>query len=407
MRGVGSRWVPCVGRRMAVVLAAACVVLGYWTVSPALPVATAEPSPYYLVVDPLPLNPARVTPRVLAFSVGPLAAEVDSNNWTLQQIGNFLQTSPPDWNKLPPGAEELRFASQGGVIVALLGAQLNVGLKAAALGKMNEDFITFMKLASGQAPPDGTELRLDGNSARTAAWSEASVRAGIPLPFAGRLLGLGRLRVGVGLHLLQGRSYLQAAGSGGVLCQQSPPECSKLDGKVVSLTSQSGTGTAFDVGLSAELSRNVRVEVGYLGVGDIRWTSVKQETREVQLDQSGQPKLVTTTADVSDVAYPLPATLFAAVRWRAMGPLELAASYARVDVGRPEHVFSRLNGEARFNLFFVRTALGAVQDENRPTRLYARLGVGPLTVGLLNLEEAFKGGQGKSLGLAAQLSFGI
>ena len=109
---------------------------------------------------------------------------------------------------------------------------------------------------------------------------------------------------------------------------------------------------------------------------------------------------------VSASASDLPATAYAGVRWKVFGPLELAAAYARLGTNLSGAV-TRLNGEARFNLWFIRTALGIIQDEGSTSRVYARLGLGPLHVGLYNLDEAFKGGQGRSLGVAAQLSFGL
>lgn len=380
MRRTCFQWQGCAGRLAGALLAAAAWLVLQGATGLAASV-TAEPSPYYLAVDPLPVNPARVVPRVLAFSVGPLATEVESTNWTFQDIANFAQSG--DWQKLPDGKEELRFAGRGGITVAVLGAHLTVGASGAGTGSVNKDFVDLMKGRAGQ----GFSADLNGNFVRTATWAEAAVRASLPVPFLGNFLGLRGVRVGGGLHLLQGQFLLEAEGGG-------PRE----DPYVVSRTSRSGTGTAFDVGLAAELSHNLGVEVGYLGAGEIRWTDVKEET----IRPSG-----TTPNQLTEVPYPLPATLYAGVRWRPMGPFELAASYARVGVNRPDQAFTRLNGEARFNLFFVRTALGAVQDENQPARLYARLGVGPLTLGLLNLEEAFKGAQGRSLGLSAQLSFGI
>ena len=377
MFSVPWRRVPRAGRMTAVVLLAVSLVAGYGFMSPALPVAKADPSPYYLVVDPLPPNPARVAPRVLAFSVGPLAAQAESDNWTFQDIARFAETN--DWNSLPAGDEHLSFAGRGGVTVAVLGAHLTVGVVSTGTGSMTSDFVKLMRNES----PSVTDL--SGNFVRTATWTEAAVRAGMPVPFLGNFLGLRGLRVGAGLHLLQGQSFLQATGS---------------QAQVVSLSSRSGTGTAFDVGLSADLSRSLSAELAYLGAGEIRWTGVTEETVEPG---------TTTSRPAPDHTYPLPAALYAGLRWRpaGLGALELAASYARVDINRPETAFTRLNGEARFNLFFLHTALGAVQDDNQPTRLYARLGVGPLTVGLLNLEEAFKGTAGRSLGLSAQLSFGI
>ena len=372
------------GRRPALVAKAAWVVLWVMVALAAVGgwqgASLASPSPYYLVLDPLPLNPAQLTPRMLAFSAGPLAAEVESSNWTLQQIADFAGSQ--QWQQLPPGGESLSFAGRGGLTVAVMGAYLSVGVASSGQGQMTEDFIRLMQ---GQTPGGS----LEGNYLRTASWGEAAVRASLPVPLAGRFLGLRGLRVGGGLRLLQGQNFLQAEGSG-----------TAGSAKVVSLQSKSGTGTALDVGVSAEMAGGWGVDLAYLGVGEIRWTDVREET----VTPTG-----TTPSPAAPQTMPLPATLFAGVRWRPLGPvpLELAAGMARVGVNGPGPALSRLNAEARFNLWAVRSALGAAQDEGQPARIYARFGLGPLTVGLLNLEEAFRGTAGRSVGLAAQLSFGI
>ena len=373
-----TRWLVAIG---------VGVVMG----AQAAPTHAGESSPYYFPYAPGSANPAERVPGVLGLSIGPVVAEADSDNWTLEDILRFADSGK--WSSLPPGDERLRFATSAGIAINVLGLRLHGAAVGQGSGILTEDFVEIMKAAEAGSNRTVSNANLDGFGLRSALWSEVGARGSIAVPFIGRLVGLRSVRLGAGIRALQGRSFIESTGSGATGNGQAA---------ITTYTARSGSGTAFDVGLGAEVRPNLSVEIGYLGAGSITWNDVEQQVTS----ESGGQFTPQTPTRVGSITRDLAATAYAGLRWRVFGPLELAAAYARLGANLPGAV-TRISGEARFNLWVVRTALGVVQDEGSPSRMYARLGLGPLNVGLYNLEEALKGAQGKTLGVAAQLSLGL
>ena len=249
---------------------------------------------------------------------------------------------------------------------------------------------------SGTPPQSGS---LDGTGLRSALWSEVGIRGSLPIPFVARLFGGRSARLGVGIRMLQGQSFIESEGSGSIAL---PSPTAAID----TYTSRQGTGAAFDVGLAADLRPNLGFELGYLGAGSITWSNVQKERLTAGVSGSNVTFNSSGQQNVGSLSRELPATAYAGLRWRVFGPLELAASYARLGANLPDAV-ARVSGELRFNLWITRAALGVVQDEGSPSRLYAHFGLGPLTIGLYNLDEALQAGQGRNLGVAAQLAIGL
>lgn len=300
----------------------------------------ADLSPYYLVLDPASPNPAMAGGGLAGFAFGPIGAEVMGVNVTAEDIGEYADTGT-----LPSTTGAFRYAARGGIGIGFGGLQLSLS-------------------AAGAGSGDFTSSPFAGY-ARSAVWAEAALRGGLPVPMAGRLLGLQGLRVGAGVHVLQGQRYHEKTASS-------------------EFHSTSGSGTAFDVGLAAQLSSRLTLEAAYLGAGQIRW-----------VDNSNTER-----------TYTLPTTLYTALRWRA-GLVELLGAYSQIGLDQPEGAQNRLQAELLFQFPLVRAAVGGVQDGSDPMRLYVRLSAGPVTVGLLNPEEAFKGPQGKNFGVLVRAGFGI
>ncbi len=390
--GLQNRWMALVVFIAAVALAVA-------------PIASArEFSPYVLMADPLPANPASRPGHFLVIGAGPVAADVQSTNWNARQVAEFLQ-GLADENaqfpaNLPQGLEEFRTAAAARASFTIFGIDLTYApMMLTTTGFLSDDVVEALQALNKQESPTRS-ITLDGSWIELVAWQEVAVRAALGVPVLPRLLGLRSLVVGGSVHWMQGSAALQGSARGTY-----PPA---PDGRAVMeavLADKGGSGLAYDVGFMAELSRWLSVEGAYVGVGQLKWEEAKKEVSG--WDGSGY---FSEPPQPVPFVYDLPASTVLALRLRPVGPVELLLGYARIGVNKPDG-FGRLNGELSLRLPLVQPSIGMVQDDGEPSYLYGklRLGIGgtAITVKAVNLEALGNPEQAKTFGLSASVTLGF
>lgn len=371
----------------------------------AVPAAAAEVTPYATSGELRSPNPAVPIPGWFRLDAGPVSAEIDSSRWTLQQMidlaqsGNFQSTLA----SFPPEDERVSLGGYGRASVSLFGVQLSYSpLTATGGGTVKGDVIRLLKdFASGTPSPPYT---FDGTLLDAVFWSEFSARTSLPVPFAARLLGIRQLRVGAGLHLLQGRNFGQAEGTGTI-----DPPSGPTDGSVTLTTRTEGSGTAYDVGVLAGVRPWLALEAAYVGSGSIHWPT---GTKERFSWDAGANTIKRDVTPAGPLTYQLPATVMTAAHIRplALLPVRVTIGYARVGANKPDG-FERLNGEVGLGLGPVETAFGILQDQGQTSRLYAHLGfrLGPynLAVRAVNLQELGNPGGARNLGVSVATGFAL
>lgn len=375
-------------------------------------------SPYLMVSDPIAANPAAFPWRVVAVSVGPLAAELESSDWTLAEASQFFQALASDGvNGSSPTADQdqhLRLAARGRAMVSVAALQAGWGLSVAGSGSLSEGALTLLR-EGDQADPSRS-YSLEGTALTLAAWQDAFVRVNAPVPFIPRLLGIEGFSAGAGYHWLTGIAYVTVEGEGEGTLSTSP------EGQGASLTirrSRQGNGSAFEVGAVARINRLVSVEGAYLGGGHISWSGLEEARLPGDSPESSpsDPWQTRRVGGVDVLRLPDVALVGVHVRPLASGLLELSGYFSRIGIGSAAPV-DRLQAEASFDaLGLLRATLGAARDSalgpaaGEPWRLYASLGVGlggsGLTIRAVNLQEIGKGAAARSLGLSVMASLGL
>ncbi|MEW6047516.1 MAG: hypothetical protein AB1609_13715 [Bacillota bacterium] len=372
--------------------------------------AAPDETPYFMLGDPMPSNPAAVPWRVMVLTGGPVAAEISSNKWSVGDVAAFvsnLAAGRDAWGGLalaPGETEELGWVAGGRAQANIVAFQLSYGLVTTGSGSLTEGFVRLMREASA-GKIEGGEYPLEGTNLRGQAWQDLALRANAPVPIIPRFFGLRKLSVGVGVHFLSGVHYFDIGASGTVNDPDAKPQ-------ITFLQASQAQGRAFDVGVAASLSRRLSVEAAYVGAGALNWTGVKTATiTEGNIGSLDSPPW----EEAPPFTYDLPAVALVGVHLRPLpvGLLQLSGYYAIVGVNRPEPAFTRLQGEASVSaLGLVRASLGAAKDSNeQQARVYGSMGVGlgaiGLTVRATNLQEIAKGTHARSLGLAVMGSLGF
>ncbi len=399
------------GRTLAILAALALVgSTGAWAAE-----TSVQWSPYLLMSDPIAANPAAFPWRVVAVSVGPLAAELESSQWTMADVTRFLEALASDGegadgsDLAAKGHQHLRLAARGRAMLSIAAVQAGWGLTMAGSGSLSEGAVTLLQ-ERDWADPETSSYSLDGTSLSLATWQDAFVRVNAPVPFIPRLLGIEGFSAGAGFHWLRGTSYVAVEGRGTL------GTGSEHDGELTLRRSHQGEGSAFEVGAVARINRFLSVEGAYLGGGRITWSDLEQTTvSTASLDS--WPDAWKPQDGVDVLRLPDVALLGVHVRPLAMGLLELSGYFSRIGIGTADPV-DRLQAEASVNVLGVlRATLGTARDSalssgsEAPWRLYASLGLGlggsGLTIRAVDLQEISKGAEARSLGLSVTASLGL
>ncbi|WP_324669150.1 hypothetical protein [Geochorda subterranea] len=404
--GLGRR----TGRTLAMLAALALVgSTGAWAAE-----TSVTWSPYLMVSDPIAANPAAFPWRVVAVSVGPLAAELESSDWTLAEASQFFQALASDGGSSPAADQDqhLRLAARGRAMVSVAALQAGWGLSVAGSGSLSEETLTLLR-EGDQADPSRS-YSLEGTALTLAAWQDAFVRVNAPVPFIPRLLGIEGFSAGAGYHWLSGLAYVTVEGEGTLNAAQEDPEAS-----LTIRRSRQGNGSAFEVGAVARINRLVSLEGAYLGGGHISWSGLEETllSKETVESNPSDPWQTRPVGGVDVLRLPDVALVGVHVRPLASGLLELSGYFSRIGIGSAAPV-DRLQAEASFDaLGLLRATLGAARDSalgpaaGEPWRLYASLGVGlggsGLTIRAVNLQEIGKGAAARSLGLSVMASLGL
>lgn len=394
---------------MAMAAVMAAVALGAVMAAVALAAASVasvrEFSPYVLMADPLPANPASRPGHFLVIGAGPVAADAQSTSWNARQVVEFVQALGEEGAKLPevpPGSEEFRTALASRVSVTLFGIDLSYSpVMLSAGGSLSQDAVEALRAHRKDMEPSRS-ITLDGTGLYMVAWQEASVRAALGVPVLPRLLGLRGLVVGGSIHWMQGHGVARVTAAG----SYNPSSDSGQATLTVISADEGGSGLAYDVGFVAELNRWLALEGAYVGVGQLRWDNAKTE----QAVWGGAASPAGTSPSTGEFTYELPASTVLAVRLRPLGLVELLLGYARIGVNKPDG-FGRLNGELTLRLPLVQPSIGMVQDDGEPSYLYGklRLGIGgtAITVKAVNLEALGNPEEAKTFGLSASVTLGF
>lgn len=369
-------------------------------------------SPYLMVSDPIAANPAAFPWRVVAVSVGPLAAELESSDWTLAEAIQFFQALASDGGSSPAADQDqhLRLAARGRAMVSVAALQAGWGLSVAGSGSLSEETLTLLR-EGDQADPSRS-YSLEGTALTLAAWQDAFVRVNAPVPFIPRLLGIEGFSAGAGYHWLSGIAYATVEGEGTL-------EDASQGWSLTIRRSRQGNGSAFEVGAVARINRLVSVEGAYLGGGHISWSGLEETrlSKETVESNPSEPWQTQSVGGVDVLRLPDVALVGVHVRPLASGLLELSGYFSRIGIGSAAPV-DRLQAEASFDaLGLLRATLGAARDSalgpaaGEPWRLYASLGVGlggsGLTIRAVHLQEIGKGAAARSLGLSVMASLGL
>ena len=367
-------------------------------------------SPYFMLSDPVPANPAAFPWRVVTLSVGPLSGQVDSSAWTAGEVakvvaalasGGDLSDALKDLPTVE--LEQLRWATGGRVTVGIAAVQLGYGLVTAGSATLPRGALELWSDAQDDKI-DGGDYDLDGTRLVAAAWWDGFVRVNAPVPFLPRLLGIEGFSAGAGVHWLRGAGYFTLSGSGTF---GGTPDGAGLTAR----KSSQGSGTAFEVGAVARLNRFVSVEGAYLGNGRVTWESVQefkvQEGDTSPVVSGWQPSNEAETLTLPDVAL-----VGLHLRPLASGLLELSGYYSRIGLNQPQSI-DRLQAEASVDaLGILRATVGTAREStDRQWRLYASVGLGLGATGItfraVNLQEVFKGQEAKSLGVSLTAGLGF
>lgn len=378
--------------------------------------AAPDETPYFMLGDPMPSNPAAVPWRVMVLTGGPVAAEISSNNWSVGDVAAFvsnLAAGRDAWGGLALAqgeTEELSWVAGGRAQANIVAFQLSYGLVTTGSGSLTEGFVRLMREASA-GDIKGGQYPLEGTNLRGQAWQDLALRANAPVPIIPRLFGLRKLSVGAGVHLLSGLQYFNISATGSLTVDSQSGTAS--DNASIDLVKASdGRGRAFDIGLVASLSPRLSLEAAYVGAGSLDWGDVwTAHIAGSNVNGLGSPPW----KQAPPFTYDLPAVALVGVHLRPLpvGLLQLSAYYAKVGVNHPETAFTRLQGEASVSaLGLVRASLGAAKDSHeQQARVYGSMGVGlgaiGLTVRATNLQEITKGTHARSLGLAVMGSLGF
>lgn len=368
-----------------------------------------ESTPYFLMSDPTPANPAAFPWARVTLNAGPLVADVDSSTWTAGQVANFLGAiaSGADLagalQGLPATGETLRWAVSLRPSVAIAAVQLGYGLVTTGVGTLPEDVLKLLR--DGESSPPDTTYTLDGTSLVGAAWFDGFARVNAPVPFLPRLLGIDGFSAGAGYHWLRGAMYTTVKGTGELTVSDS-----RLagGGKLVRRTGREGSGAFYEVGAVARINRFVALEGAYLSAPEITWIVTEQFT----VDEDHPQPLSEPISDSETLRLPDVGLVGVHLRPLGAGVLELNGYYARIGLSRPQSA-DRVQVEAALNLLGLIRAVagGARESTDGQWRLYASLGLGlgatSLSVRAVNLQEVAKGADAKSLGLALSASMGF
>lgn len=369
----------------------------------AAPACAREFSPYVLMSDPLPANPASRPGHFLVIAAGPVAADAQSTNWSARQVAELLRFFE-DESAEPPagltGSSELRVAMAGRASLSIFGIGVSYSpVVLTATGSVSEDLLEAIRAQRKKEPP-AHEIDVGGTGMQLVGWEELAVRGALGVPVLPRLLGLRGLVVGGSVHWIKGHGLAQFSAEG-----KFSPTVTHTDATLTTMGAERGSGLAYDVGFVAELNRWLSVEGAYVGAGQVTWEEARGE-------RTTWSSISTTRENIGPepLTYQLPASTVFALRVRPIWPVELLLGYARIGVNKDDG-FGRLNGEVTLNLPVLQPALGLVQDDGQPSYLYGklRLGIGgtAMTVKVVNLQGVGNPEEAKTLGLSATVSLGF
>lgn len=372
-------------------------------------------------------NPAAIGAQVPTFRlyVTPLDVTVGNNTWALADIDYYLDKYiPADARRqfiadIPGDSFRLTGQGTGAVQLGIGSLSASVGVRALVDGGVAGDMLELVLLGNELDVP----YALTGTSFDMAVFGDAAVGLSVPIGSA--------LRVGARYHQLYGLAYGYAEADGQFVIRSDEPG---VDGEglvkygYTHVESEGGTiemageGTAFDVGVSYQLSPSLAVGAAVLDWGQIRWSAVTSQVCTVAVE-TGEGFDVTegmdevgTCDDEEAVArdWQLPRRVEVSVGWRPFRSVHLGASYTHsltaANAGSGNGFFSV--GDLRaavtwdlLRLLQLNASATLLGKDGVSVSTGAALRLGPLMTRarISNVQLLFGEGAGKSVGFGVDM----
>lgn len=368
-------------------------------------------------------NPAAIGVQAPTFRLmfTPFDLTFSNNTWPLAKLDHYLDKYIPEGTRrqfiddIPGGSFRLSGRAMTGVQLGIGPVSASFGVRALAGGGIAEDVLGLVFLGNQLDVP----YSLNGTSFEAALLGDTAI--GFSLPIGDTW------RVGARYHKLLGLAYGHVEAGGTFVIRSDEPGIDGRAGMNYAYThldttggsvKMAGDGSAFDVGVSYQVTPDVAVGAAIMDWGQLRWDAVTSRTCDAETNGSGGDDLEELLGCTDEVTgareWALPRRYEASVGWRMSEKVHVGAAYTYT-VAPAGGGFSRdamgggsLRAAVTWDLFRflqLNAAANLAGSDGLSVSTGGALRLGPMVTRarVSNVQVLFGEGSGKSMGFGMDM----